>query len=137
MPKGAYTIEAYAAASVWNNNKGDDNRSGVSLFVEANSKSKTTAVTTANYAKYAVDFVNDGDNDLTIGLRAGANNENTWAFLSDVTILYKGDVSNGIAEYPTMESIAKDTQIYDLQGRKVKTPSRGIYIINKRKIVVR
>lgn len=137
LPKGAYTIEAYAAASVWNNNKGDDNRSGVSLFVEANSKSKTTAVTTANYAKYAVDFVNDGDNDLTIGLRAGANNENTWAFLSDVTILYKGDVSNGIAEYPTMESIAKCTQIYDLQGRKVKTPSRGIYIINKRKIVVR
>lgn len=137
LPKGAYTISAYAAATIWNNNSGADNRSGVSLFAEANGKSKSIAVTTAKYAKYSVDFVNDDDNDITIGLRAGANNANTWAFLSDVTILYKGDVSNGITEYPTMESVVNDSEIYDLQGRKVKTPSRGIYIVNKRKIVIK
>ena len=35
------------------------------------------------------------------------------------------------------DNIGKDTQIYDLSGRRVSKPSKGIYIVNGRKIVVR
>ena len=31
---------------------------------------------------------------------------------------------------------AESTDIYDLQGRKVKNPSKGIYIINGKKVFV-
>lgn len=31
----------------------------------------------------------------------------------------------------------KSTDIYDLQGRKVENPSKGIYIINGKKVLVK
>lgn len=40
-------------------------------------------------------------------------------------------------EAPTANEETKLTEVYDLQGRKVKNPSRGIYIINGKKVVLK
>ena len=90
LPAGTYRLDAYAAATVWNNNNGADNRSGVALFAEG-INTKETAVTTATYAKYTVYYTLSEGEDLTIGLRAGDSNQNNWIFLSDATLTYCGD----------------------------------------------
>ena len=90
LPAGTYKLEAYAAATVWNGDSGNDNRPGVSLFMAGTSTSEETAVTTANYGKYTVYYTLAEDESLTLGLRAGASNQNNWIFLSDVTLTYYG-----------------------------------------------
>jgi glucosylceramidase len=89
LPAGVYTLQGYAAATVWNNNNGNDNRTGVSLFAAGETTSAETAVTTATYGEYTVTYTLSEGEPLTIGLRAGANNGNNWIFLSDVTLSYQ------------------------------------------------
>lgn len=111
LPAGTYKLEAYAAATVWNNDNGADNREGVSLFAEGSSTSKETketAVTTATYAKYTVYYTLDEGETMTIGLRAGATNANNWVFLSDVTLTYCGQrlvLDENYTEAPEGENV--------------------------------
>lgn len=37
----------------------------------------------------------------------------------------------------TNTNITNDTNIYDLQGRRVDTPTRGLYIVNGKKVVIK
>ena len=108
LPAGTYKLEAYAAATVFNNNSGADNREGVSLFAAGSSTSKETAVTTATYAKYTVYYTLDEGETMTIGLRAGATNANNWVFLSDVTLTYCGQrlvLDENYTEAPEGENV--------------------------------
>ncbi len=86
LPAGDYTLSAYAAATVWNNNNGNDNRSGCHLFANES----TTAVTTPKYALYDVDFTLSEGQNLRVGLRVDEYNGNNWCFLSDMTLTYRG-----------------------------------------------
>ncbi len=135
LPQGHYRLEAYAAATKWNNNRGNENMPGVSLFAEtADGHSVDTKVEKAQYALCAVDFDNTTQGDVTIGLRAAAGNQNTWVFLSDVKLLYKGPVSDDIA-LSDMGDDSSAVGIYDLQGRHVNTPSKGVYIVGRQKML--
>ncbi len=136
LPEGTYTLEAYAAATVWNNNKGGDNRTGVSLFAAGNTNSSETAVTTATYGKYSVTYELREGEPLTIGLCAGANNQNTWVFLSDVTLTYQNQ-ETGIEQITHVQNL--DNRCYDLMGRPVSSTNqkRGVYIMNGKKILIK
>ena len=90
LPAGTYRLEAYAAATVWNDNAGADNRAGVSLFAEGTTTRKETPVTSATYGKYTVYYTLAEGETLTLGLRADGSNQNNWIFLSDVTLTYYG-----------------------------------------------
>ena len=87
MPAGKYRLTAYAAATVWNNNNGGDNKKGVFLCC-ADGK---TEVTTATYDEYVVEgYLAEGGN-LTLGLKADDNEGNTWCFLADMELQYLGN----------------------------------------------
>ena len=45
-----------------------------------------------------------------------------------------GEEATGIAE---VKGIAAEQQVYDLQGRRVAQPVKGLYIVNGRKVVVK
>ena len=60
-------------------------------------------------------------------------NEETTSEAKAVKLVFDDGESTGIDEVNRVES--KEDVIYDLQGRRVKNPSRGIYIINGRKVV--
>ncbi len=90
LPVGKYRLTGKAAATVWNNNNGNDNRSGVYFFAG----DAQTEVTTAQYGDYTVDFSVESDGDaVTLGLKAGDSNGNTWCFLSSLTLLRFSDVT--------------------------------------------
>lgn len=47
----------------------------------------------------------------------------------------KQKLITGISVHPTTDAAPKDDVIYDLQGRRVTHPTRGIYIVNGKKIM--
>ena len=47
----------------------------------------------------------------------------------------KQKLITGISVHPTPDAAPKDDVIYDLQGRRVTHPTRGIYIVNGKKIM--
>lgn len=47
----------------------------------------------------------------------------------------KQKLITGISVHPTSDAAPKDDVIYDLQGRRVTHPTRGIYIVNGKKIM--
>lgn len=47
----------------------------------------------------------------------------------------KQKLITGISVHPTTDATPKDDVIYDLQGRRVTHPTRGIYIVNGKKII--
>ena len=60
-------------------------------------------------------------------------NEETTSEAKAVKLVFDDGESTGIDEVNRVER--KEDAIYDLQGRRVKNPSKGIYIINGRKVV--
>ena len=60
-------------------------------------------------------------------------NEETASEAKAVKLVFDDGESTGIDEVNRVES--KEDVIYDLQGRRVKNPSKGIYIINGKKVV--
>lgn len=52
------------------------------------------------------------------------------------TLQWLGDEATGISDYKAEEGSAKK-EVFDLQGRRVENPVRGIYIINGKKAVVK
>ena len=64
---------------------------------------------------------------MAVGTEALANNA-MWL----VTIIEK---VNTAIEDVLMENNGVEDEIYDLQGRKVTTPKRGVYIKNGKKVI--
>ena len=52
------------------------------------------------------------------------------------TLQWLGDEATGISDYKAEDGSAKK-EVFDLQGRRVENPVRGIYIINGKKAVVK
>ena len=64
----------------------------------------------------------------------GAGNACMW-FINDFKVVATKDVPTAIENIHS--TVISDNRIYDLQGRLVKNPSHGIYIINGKKVVIR
>jgi hypothetical protein len=90
----------------------------------------------SNYARVSVELAVTGGT-LTVGIAdpgAGTN----WLVFDDFTLIYHGTNATGIETlYRSTNTKLSDTVMYDLLGRRVSRPSKGIYIMNGRKIVVR
>lgn len=78
-----------------------------------------------------------GDNDYTYLHEAGGHNIVGWETAAPSTKWYlvPTDTPTSIREVATEATAAEG--IYDLQGRRVAAPAAGIYIINRRKVVVK
>ena len=120
LPAGKYRLTGKAAATVWNNNSGNDNKSGVYFFAG----DQQTEVNTAKYGDYTVDFsvANDGD-AVTLGLKADENNANTWCFLSSLKLMRFSDVtlSEDDTEMPEDEELVNVTVNRTLKANKWNT----------------
>jgi hypothetical protein len=120
LPAGKYRLTGKAAATVWNDNKGNDNKPGVYFFAG----DQQTEVNTAKYGDYTVDFsvANDGD-AVTLGLKADENNANTWCFLSSLKLMRFSDVtlSEDNTEMPEDEELVNVTVNRTLKAGKWNT----------------
>lgn len=56
---------------------------------------------------------------------------------SEVRLLFLDDDATTISEIAKSQEPTANGQYYDLQGRKVAQPTKGLYIVNGRKVVIR
>ena len=78
---------------------------------------------------------------VVIDLQEGSNtirlaNANAFIPSIDNIVLIKGDVSDGINAI-THDETQEAQSIYDLSGRRTSTPTKGVYIINGKKVVIK
>ena len=89
---------------------------------------------------YLVSKRNDGTTDgALIVLAAGTFDSwsNGEGFSSNYSNLFRIDVLEEETGIENVAESAGDSSIYDLNGRRVKTVTRGIYIINNKKVLVK
>ena len=100
-----------------------------------NSMEDASASFTANrYTIAPLLFYYDGQRPFTLGIRGTAKAQ--WVVWDNFQLKYLGsDNSTGIQEAVTSQKEQDDT-VYDLSGRRVMNPSKGIYIKNGRKTVL-
>jgi hypothetical protein len=126
-------------------------------YTSGGSESQTVAWVFANDAKVPVAYdtftpkgrlytVTIKVTDGTIDLGAYMSDTNAvWATYDNFSLIYYGENSTReltpTGEVDAIESIASDGQkddvIYDLSGRRVKEMTRGIYIVNGKKVLKR
>ena len=64
--------------------------------------------------------------------------EYIWGSKVNVPFSYDNyEATNAIIQVEDTEGSAQDNAIYDLQGRRVQYPTRGIYIRNGKKIFIK
>ena len=93
------------------------------------------------YENQVVTAVTTSGGSLKVGVKSTNMSSGYWVIFDNFRLYYYGSVSadevTGV-EGGVMESrqTRKETA-YDLQGRKVAKPSKGLYIVNGKKIVIR
>ena len=74
---------------------------------------------------------------LSSGGTIGANKAYlTYSSVSQARSFFGFDETTGI-EMPTAEVIDADAVVYDLQGRRVAQPTKGLYIVNGKKVIIK
>lgn len=126
LPNGKYRISVRTSSSTIH--------PGASLFAN---KEKTNMTTVSTGSTVSVDTeLTDGQ--LTFGVELKDYQSNDCKF-DHFTLEYLGrpeDVS-GIVDMKSVGTAPKAAQVYTLQGVRLSTPGKGIYIHNGKKIVVR
>ena len=89
-----------------------------------------------DYGKLSVD-IRLSEGSLSLGIKEPSDGS-TWLVFDNFTLSYKGEASTAITKNPYSGSARQPSnEIYDLMGRKVPLPSRGIYIQNGKKYLVK
>ena len=125
--QGTYTIPVIA------NSSNDDATTG-NKFVGT-----TTEIENVPAGIYVLMNINDvvGFYQTKNAFTVGANTAYLPAIVmpgARAFISLDGEEATGIAE---VKGIAAEQQVYDLQGRRVAQPVKGLYIVNGRKVVVK
>jgi hypothetical protein len=78
---------------------------------------------------------------LKVGVKSTNMSSGYWVIFDNFRLYYYGSVSAD--EVTGVEGAAMESRqtrkgtVYDLQGRRVLTPSKGLYIVNGKKIVIK
>ena len=155
LPKGAYVLKVAARSSSAANayvsitvgetetqvpfpNKND---AGFGIDTEGN----LTFAADANYANNGngrgwewifVPFTLAEDGDATITFAGSATSTLQWMSFTAWDLL-QNPTTTGINGIRNNSELFKNADVYDLSGRKVQNPTRGLYIVNGRKVVIK
>jgi hypothetical protein len=92
------------------------------------------------YENRVVGALTTQDGSLKVGIKSTSMPSSYWAIFDTFHLYFYG--SKTVDEVTAIKNINDyvrnaEQQVYDLQGRRVSNPSKGLYIINGRKVVVK
>ena len=97
----------------------------------------STTITAGNYFINGNDLWKSAGETIIKGTRAYIDARGNQDARINLFIDGEGVETTGINEVIGKMSEVRDGSFYDLQGRKVANPSRGLYIINGKKVVIK
>ena len=93
------------------------------------------------YENKVTNEVASDNGSLKVGIKCSAMNSGYWAIFDNFRLYFYGGKGTGeVTAIKDMRNAEKEimrNEIYDLQGRKVDNPSKGIYIVNGKKVVIK
>ena len=93
------------------------------------------------YENKVTNEVASDNGSLKVGIKCSAMNSGYWAIFDNFRLYFYGGKGTGeVTAIKDMRNAEKEimrNEIYDLQGRKVNNPSKGIYIVNGKKVVIK
>ena len=93
------------------------------------------------YENKVTNEVASDNGSLKVGIKCSAMNTGYWAIFDNFRLYFYGGKGTGeVTAIKDMRNAEKEimrNEIYDLQGRKVDNPSKGIYIVNGKKVVIK
>ena len=95
------------------------------------------AFTDGRYQTVSKNFVLTEVSDLRIGFRQKLISANAWNCFDNVKLYYVSDATDATAIQTIMDKSSGNDLYYDLQGRVVSHPSRGIYIHKGKKVWIK
>ena len=138
LPEGYYVLGADAHA-VNQYATPEGGVQGVNLGVTVGDKSYTTNIglDSAKPERFSVAFYSDGVSPITVGIFVEDCNAN-WLAADNFTLGYIGTVAPDAVEGITIADDAdQSVAIYNLAGQRVSKATKGLYIINGKKVLVK
>jgi hypothetical protein len=93
------------------------------------------------YENKVTNEVASDNGSLKVGIKCSAMNSGYWAIFDNFRLYFYGGKGTGeVTAIKDMRNAEKEimrNEIYDLQGRKVNNLSKGIYIVNGKKVVIK
>ena len=95
------------------------------------------------YENHVLGSVATNGGSLKVGLKSTSMPTSYWAIFDNFRLYYYGsktaeEVTTGIdASLMNREERIVNSAVYDLQGRVVKNPTKGLYIVNGKKVVIK
>ena len=132
LPEGKYTF----TCDLWKSGMGGD--AIVSITTEGGGTVKSESLENkAEWQHLTLNFESDGEAATTISLAAIHNSDGSEKIIGwDNVVLTKEEIDAIESVFPSSMS-GRDGETYDLSGRRVTHPRKGIYIQNNKKIVVK
>lgn len=115
-------------------------------YIPNSTASAAPYFTLKSYTNELFNEVANDNSSLRIGIRCGSSKTANWVCFDNFELLYYGSMTEATItsiDLPTVEDTSANgkAEIYTLQGVKVNTPMeqlpRGIYIVNKKKVIIR
>ena len=92
----------------------------------------------AGWNDYTIPFTKSDDGAQLIQIQATpANNYSKELYLDNFRLYLLKDDGTGIESIHNSQSTNHDDAWYDLSGRKVSKPSKGLYIVNGKKVILK
>ena len=89
------------------------------------------------YSNNKLQFQVDEDGKAIIGIRKSEHIEGDWTIFTNWQLYYLGKSSTGVESINAENTANRKSAIYDISGRRVSKLTRGLYISNGRKVVVK
>ena len=126
LPEGSYTL----TADVWKSGLGGD----AVVQVKSETGTLVTAPSLENkteWQKASLDFESDGESSTTLMLSAVHNSNGNEKIIGFDNVVVTRQVTDGISlTSPSSSKKSQEKTLYDLQGRRVKNPKPGLYIVS-------
>jgi hypothetical protein len=93
------------------------------------------------YENRVLGVVDTDNGSLKVGVKSTSMPSSYWAIFDNFRLYFYG--SKSIDDVTAIEGMRADGSeemrngVYDLQGRKVSEPSKGVYIVNGKKVVIK